>query len=181
MSSSRPGAAVQFALFVMLPIMVVMLLAEARGWLDWLVERLTSLLRPFGLGGLGIFAALQINFVSFAAPVATLGIMEQRGVSDRHIAATLAMAFAMSQANAALPMMAMGLRFGPTLLFSTLGGLAAALFTYHVAGRHFSREEEEVSATLSHHSAEGAKGVLDVINAYAGFLVSPFDLPGSRC
>jgi spore maturation protein SpmB len=161
-------AAVQFALFVMLPIMVVMLffmrLAEARGWLDWLVERMTPLLAPFGMGGLGIFAALQINFVSFAAPVATLSIMEQRGVSDRHIAATLAMVFAMSQANAALPMMAMGLHFGPTLLFSVLGGLAAASFTYHVAGRYLSPEEGEISATISHQSAEGAKGVLDVIN-----------------
>ena len=92
-------AAVEFALFVMLPIMVVMLcimrLAEARGWLDWLVDRLAPALRPFGLSGLGVLAALQINLVSFAAPVATLSIMDQRGVSDRHIAATLAMVFAM--------------------------------------------------------------------------------------
>jgi hypothetical protein len=43
---------------------------------------------------------LQINFVSFAAPLATLTMMEQRGTSDRHIAATLAMVFAMAQANA---------------------------------------------------------------------------------
>ena len=47
------------------------------------------------LTGLGVFAALQVNLVSFAAPVATLSMMEQRGTSDRHLAATLAMVFAM--------------------------------------------------------------------------------------
>jgi spore maturation protein SpmB len=123
-------SAVELSLFVLLPVMVVMLtlmrLLEARGQLDWLVKRLTPVLKPFGLGGLGVFAALQINFVSFAAPIATLSMMEQRGASDRHIAATLAMVFAMSQANAAFPMMTMGLHFGTTLALSLVGGLAAA-------------------------------------------------------
>ena len=90
-------SAVELALFVLLPVMVVMLslmrLLEARGVLDWVVARLAPLLKPFGLTGLGVFAALQINFVSFAAPLATLTMMEQRGASDRHIAATLAMRF----------------------------------------------------------------------------------------
>ena len=88
-------SAVELSLFVLLPVMVVMLslmrLLEARGALDWLVARISPLLRPFGLTGLGVFAALQINFVSFAAPMATLTMMEQRGTSDRHLAATLAM------------------------------------------------------------------------------------------
>ena len=95
-----------------------MRLLEARGVLDWVVEKLTPLLRPFGLTGLGVFAALQINFVSFAAPVATLTMMDQRGASDRHIAATLAMVMAMAQANVVFPMVAMGLQFGNVLLFS---------------------------------------------------------------
>ncbi|MDS4031422.1 MAG: nucleoside recognition family protein, partial [Candidatus Contendobacter sp.] len=103
-------AAIDLALFVLLPVMVVMLslmrLLEAKGLLDWGVARLTSAARPFGLTGLGLFAALQINFVSFAAPVATLTMMEQRGTSDRHLAATLAMVFAMAQANASLPLAA---------------------------------------------------------------------------
>ena len=88
-------AAVELSLFVLLPVMIVMLavmrLLEAYGVLDWLVQRLSPLLRPFGLPGLGVFAALQINLVSFAAPVATLSLMEQRGASARHLAATLAM------------------------------------------------------------------------------------------
>ncbi|MDQ5902976.1 MAG: hypothetical protein QG672_563 [Pseudomonadota bacterium] len=161
-------SAVELSLFVLLPVMVVMLslmrLLEARNALDWIVGRIAPLLKPFGLTGLGVFAALQINFVSFAAPIATLAMMEQRGTSDRHIAATLAMVFAMTQANASLPMMTMGLDFGPTLLFSVIGGLAAAAATYYLFGRNLSATEAKLDETLHHRTAETAKGVLDVIN-----------------
>jgi len=161
-------SAVELSLFVLLPVMVVMLslmrLLEARGALDRVVALLAPLLRPFGLTGLGVFAALQINFVSFAAPMATLTMMEQRGTSDRHLAATLAMVFAMAQANAAFPMLTMGLRFGPLLAFSLLGGLAAAAATYYLFGRHLSADEAQLDETLHHPVAESAKGVLDVIN-----------------
>lgn len=159
---------VELALFVLLPVMVVMLalmrLLEAKGVLDRLVRLLAPLLRPTGLTGLGVFAALQINFVSFAAPVATLAMMEQRGASNRHIAATLAMVMAMSQANVLLPMSTMGLSLGTTMLFSLIGGLAAAAASYHVFGRHLSSVEADVDETLKHPVAEDAKGVLDVIN-----------------
>ncbi len=165
---SAGKSAVELSLFVLLPVMVVMLalmrLLEARGVLDSAVRMLAPMLKPFGLTGLGVFAALQINFVSFAAPVATLTMMEQRGTSNRHIAATLAMIFAMSQANAAFPMMAMGLHFGTTMAFSLAGGLAAAAATYHLFGRHLSAVEERVDETLHHPSAQSAKGILDVIN-----------------
>ena len=138
-------SAVELSLFVLLPVMVVMLslmrLLEARNALDWLVARIAPLLKPFGLTGLGVFAALQINFVSFAAPIATLAMMEQRGTSDRHLAATLAMVFAMAQANAALPMMTMGLEFMPTLVFSVIGGLCAAAATYYVFGHRLSQRK----------------------------------------
>lgn len=161
-------SAVELSLFVLLPVMVVMLslmrLLEARGVVDKVVAWLAPALKPFGLTGLGVFAALQINFVSFAAPMATLSMMEQRGVSNRHIAATLAMVFAMSQANAAFPMMTMGLNFGTTLVFSLLGGLVAAAATYYLFGRSLSAEEARLDETLHHPVAEDAKGVLDVIN-----------------
>lgn len=161
-------SAVELALFVLLPVMVVMLalmrLLEARGVLDWLVARLAPVLKPVGLTGLGVFAALQINFVSFAAPMATLAMMDQRGASDRHIAATLAMVFAMSQANAALPMMTMGLDIGLTLAWSLIGGLVAAAATYYLFGRSLSAEEGRLDESLNHPVAENAKGVLDVIN-----------------
>jgi len=161
-------SAIELAFFVLLPVMVVMLslmrLLEARGVLDWLVGRLAPLLKPLGLTGLGVFAALQINFVSFAAPMATLTMMEQRGASDRHIAATLAMVFAMSQANAALPMMTMGLDLGLTLAYSLIGGLTAAMATYYLFGRSLSSVEEQLDETMPHPVAHGGKGMLDVIN-----------------
>lgn len=161
-------SAVELALFILLPVMVVMLstmrLLEARGALDWAVTRLAPLLRPFGLNGLGVFAALQINFVSFAAPMATLTMMEQRGMSDRHIAATLAMVFAMAQANAAFPMLTMGLNFATTLAFSLIGGLVAAAVTWYFFGGRLSAAEASVDESLHHPTAESAKGVLDVIN-----------------
>ncbi len=161
-------SAVELSLFILLPVMVVMLslmrLLEARGALDWLVAKLAPVLRPFGLTGLGVFAALQINFVSFAAPLATLTMMEQRGTSDRHLAATLAMVFAMAQANASLPMLTMGLDLMPTLIFSLLGGLTAAAATYYLFGSQLSSAEAQLDETLQHPAAESAKGVLDVIN-----------------
>lgn len=161
-------SAVELSLFVLLPVMVVMLslmrLLEAKGVLDWLVARLAPWLHPLGLSGLGVFAALQINFVSFAAPVATLTMMEQRGVSNRHIAATLAMVMAMAQANASFPLAALGLHLGQVLLFSLLGGLTAAVLAYHVFGRHLDATEQRLDESLHHPMAEDAKGVLDVIN-----------------
>lgn len=161
-------SAVELSLFVLLPVMVVMLslmrFLEARGVLDWLVDKTAPVVKPFGLTGLGVFAALQINFVSFAAPLATLVMMAQRGASDRHIAATLAMVFAMSQANAALPMLAMGLDIGLTLLWSLLGGLVAASATYYFFGRRLSSAEGVLDEHLDHPVADSAKGILDVIN-----------------
>ncbi len=166
LQAGRSG--VELALFVLLPVMVVMLslmrMLEARGVLDWLVARLAPLLRPAGLTGLGVFAALQINFVSFAAPIATLTMMESRGASDRHLAATLAMVMAMAQANVTFPMAAMGLSFASTLLLSLAGGIAAAAVTYHGFGRQLSAAEAVVDQTLHHRVADDAKGVLDVIN-----------------
>jgi len=161
-------AAVELSLFVLLPIMVVMLsamrLLEARGVLDWLVARLAPLLRPLGLTGLGVFAALQISFVSFAAPVATLAMMEQRGASDRHLAATLAMVLAMAQANTVFPMTTMGLRLLPVLALSLLGGLVAAAATYHGFGRRLDAAERPLEETLPHPVADSTKGLLEAIN-----------------
>lgn len=161
-------SAVELSLFILLPVMVVMLslmrLLEARGVLDWLVLRLGPLLRPFGLSGLGVFAMLQINFVSFAAPIATLSMMESRGAADRQIAATLAMVMAMAQANVTLPMAAMGLNSGWVLLWSLVGGLSAAAATWYLFGRTLSANDHLVDEALHHPVAESAKGVLDVIN-----------------
>ena len=161
-------SAVELAFFILLPVMVVMLsvmrLQEARGILDKLVACLAPVLRPLGLTGLSIFAMLQISFVSFAAPIATLTMMDQRGASNRHIAATLAMVMAMAQANISIPMTALGLKFGMTLLFSLLGGLAASASTYYLFARRLGMEELTMDESVPHPVAADAKGVLDVIN-----------------
>lgn len=161
-------SAVELAFFILLPVMVVMLslmrLLEAKGILDWLVARLAPLLRPLGLTGLSIFALLQISFVSFAAPIATLSMMDQRGASDRHLAATLALVLAAAQANISIPMAAMGLHFGATLSIGIAGGLAASASTYYLFGRALGTVELGVDQSVPHPVAEDAKGVLDVIN-----------------
>jgi spore maturation protein SpmB len=161
-------SAIELSFFVLLPIMVVMLslmrLLEARGVMDKLVVWLAPILRPAGLTGLSVFAALQINFVSFAAPLATLSMMEQRGASDRHLAASFGMVLAMGQANVVFPMAAMGLHVGTALLFSLIGGLVAAVSTYYCFGRGLSTIEKPMDETLKHPTAEGGKGILDVIN-----------------
>lgn len=161
-------SAVELALFVLLPIMIVMLvlmrLLEARGWLDRLVSRIEPVLRPFGIPGLGIFAMIQILFVSFAAPVATLAMMDKGGTSERHIAATLAMILSMAQANVVLPMMALGLHAGWTIGLSLLCGIVGAAATYHLFSRHLDDADKLPQPQPEHPAADDAKGVLDVIN-----------------
>ena len=161
-------SAVELSLFILLPIMVVMLalmrLLEAWGVMDRVVAGLAPVLKPVGLTGLSVFAALQISFVSFAAPIATLAMMEQRGASDRHLAATLAMVFAMGQANVMFPMAALDLQLGFALVVSLAGGLLAAAATYYGFGRGLSALEKPMDETLKHPVADNGKGVLDVIN-----------------
>lgn len=80
--------------------------------LDWLVGKLSPVLHPLGVPGLGVFALIQILFVSFASPLTTLTMMDKSGISRRHIAATFAMVLAAAQANVTFPMSAVGLH-GP--------------------------------------------------------------------
>lgn len=161
-------AAVEFALFILLPIMIVMLtimrLLEAKGVLDRIVARLTPVLHPLGVPGLGIFALLQVLFVSFAAPLATLTMMDKGGLSQRHIAATLALVFAAAQANVVFPLSAVGLDGARTLLISAFAAIVAAAVTYHVFTRGLPDEAEPPEPQPQHHVAEDTKGVLDVIN-----------------
>lgn len=129
-------SAVDLALYTLLPIMVLMMavmkLLEAKGVLAFIARLVSPMLRPFGIPGIGVFAALQLLLVSFAAPVATLAILDGDGTSRRRIAATLAMIFAMSQANAVFPMLAVGLNLPIILGTSLVGGLVAAATTYHL-------------------------------------------------
>ena len=133
LAAGRTG--VDLALYTLLPIMVVMLalmkLLDAWGVLALVARVLSPLLKPFGIPGLGIFAAVKMLLVSFAAPVATFALIGQGGTSRRHIAATVAMILVMTQANVSFPLAAFGLDVGISLLTSVIGGLLAAAVTYH--------------------------------------------------
>jgi len=144
LESGKTG--LDMALYILLPIMVVMLalmkLLEAKGLLSYIANKLAPISQVFGIPGLGVFAMIKLLFVSFAAPVASLLLMEKGQTSRRHIAATLAMVMAMSQANASFPLSAVGLNLGFALLSSIVGGLCAAAFTYYILCRHLAIETE---------------------------------------
>ncbi|WP_027713041.1 nucleoside recognition domain-containing protein [Dickeya chrysanthemi] len=166
MSSGK--ASVDVALYTLLPIMVVMLVImrflEVKGVVDALVRWMAPILKPFGLTGMSTFALIQLNFVSFAAPLATLAMMEKRGVSDRHMAATLAMVFAMGQGNVFYPLTPFGLHWAAAIAISMIGGLAAAALTYHVLGRKLSIEESRRSSEISADET-AARGIIGIINS----------------
>lgn len=143
-------SSVDLALYTLLPVLVIMMalmkLLEARGVVAGVSKLLAPLFNRFGIPGVGVFAALQLLFVGFAAPIASLRLMEKTGTSRRGIAATLAMVFAMAQANVVFPMAAIGLNVGGILLFSVVGGLVAASTTYYVFTR--SLGDDLVTANL---------------------------------
>jgi spore maturation protein SpmB len=132
-------SAVELALFVLVPIMVVMMalmkLIKDQGALARFARLLSPPLRFFGIPGIGVFAILQLLLVSYAAPVATLAIMDKDGTSKRRIAATLAMILAMAQGNAVFPLLAVGLNLPITILVSLVGGLSASSVTFYLLTR----------------------------------------------
>ncbi|HSN65803.1 MAG TPA: nucleoside recognition family protein, partial [Fusibacter sp.] len=112
LDSGRTG--VELSLYIILPIMVIMMaimhVLDKKNILNWVAKGFSPLLILFGLPGLGVFAIIQILFISFAAPVSTLKIMEHdKSISDAGIAATLAAILVMAQANAVFPLAAVGL------------------------------------------------------------------------
>lgn len=127
---------VDIALYILLPVMVVMMgfmkLLEAKGVLAFTAKVLSPFVRPFGIPGIGIFAALQISLVSFAAPMATFAIMETDNTDKRKMATVFAMVLTMSQANVIFPMATVGLNLPILFITSTLGGLISATLTYYI-------------------------------------------------
>ena len=132
-------AGLELAFYVLLPVLVIMMaimkVIEAHGLLALVARVVQPLLRLFGIPGAGAFAIVQMLLVSFAAPLATLTIMEKDGTSKRQIAATLAMVLTLSQANVVFPLVAVGLNLGVIMLTSIVGGLAAAAATYYMFAR----------------------------------------------
>lgn len=138
-------SAIELVLYILLPIMVVMMalmkLLEAKGILAFIARVLTPALNPFGIPGIGVFAILQSLLVSFAAPVATLSIMENDGTSPRKIAATLAMVLTISQANVVFPMITVGLNLWIVFVTSLVGGIVASTLTYYYFARSEAKED----------------------------------------
>ncbi len=164
---SAGKTSVDVALYTLIPIMIIMLIVmkylEAKGIVDAVVRLTTPVLKPFGISGLAIFALIQLNFVSFAAPIAALAIMEKRGTSERQLAAALAMLFAMGQGNVFYPLIPFGLHWGSAIVISIIGGLAAAAVTYHLFGKKLSTAipNSEVSDTLNDKSSTS---LINIIN-----------------
>ena len=131
--------ALELALYVLLPVLVIMMalmkVVEARGVLALVARVIQPVLKYSGVPGAGVFAMLQLLLVSFAAPLATLAIMEKDNTARRRIAATLAMLFTMSQANAVFPLAAVGLDLGMIMATSVAGGLISAALTYYLFAR----------------------------------------------
>jgi len=137
-------SAIDIALYILLPIMVIMMaimkLLDNYGILAWIARTLAPILTPLGVPALGIFAAIKILLVSFAAPVASFTMMDQDGTSKRYIAAALAMIMTMSQANVVFPMLAVGLDLQVILISSIIGGLVAAITTFHLIARNMKAD-----------------------------------------
>lgn len=179
-------SAVDVALYTLLPIMVAMMilmrLLEVHGVLDKFIHYCAPVARPFGLTGLGILAMIQITFISFVAPLPTLALMEDRGVSNRHLAAAFAAVLAMANANAAFPLSAIGMNLGMVLPLSVVGGLAAAATTYWLFGRGLSTETHPITkfeavatrnkSLLKIINVSGAEAIQIVINVIPMLLLS---------
>lgn len=161
-------SALDMALYVLLPIMVIMLalmkLLEARGVLAWIANHLAPFTRVLGIPGIGLFAMIKLLFVSFAAPMASLALMNHSRISRRYIASTLAMVMCMSQANATFPLAAYGLNLQVTLLSSLLGGLIASIVTYHLLTRHWIEEDDQELAVDSSDIETKKQSIVQILN-----------------
>lgn len=182
--------ALELALYVLLPVLVIMMalmkVVEARGLLALVARVIQPVLKLFGVPGAGVFAMLQLLLVSFAAPLATLTIMEKDGTASRRIAATLAMLFTMSQANAVFPLVAVGLNLGVIMATSIVGGLIAAALTYYFFARSVGDADSDgvrfvpaagndrKSSTLNLMVVGGQEAVQVILGAIPMFILAIF-------
>ncbi|ADD67887.1 conserved hypothetical protein [Denitrovibrio acetiphilus DSM 12809] len=171
LTSGKTG--VDIALYILLPILVVMMgfmkLMEAKGVLAFTAKLLAPLVKPFGIPGIGIFAALQIMLVSFAAPMATFAIMETDGTDKRRLATVFSMVLTMSQANVTFPMAAVGLNLPVIFATSLIGGLISASATYYIFARTLGEESFTDTLQVTSNHTENAlntviKGSQEALN-----------------
>jgi len=138
-SSGKTGF--EIGVYILLPILVIMMaimrLIEKKGILAKLAFIISPLMFFSGLPAIGLFAVLQILFINFAAPLATITIMEKdESISEREMASMLAVIFAMPQANATFPLTSKGLNLGITILFSVISMFLTGIITYHFLAKN---------------------------------------------
>lgn len=159
----------ELAFFILMPIMVfmmaVMRVLDQTGVLRRVAILAAPVLLLFGIPGLGVFAIVQILFVSFAAPVSTFRIMDQdAAISDRKVAAGFAAILCMSQANATLPLSAFGLNLPMVMASSVIGGLVSAALTYRFFARHLA-DSVELPAAEEIHASKRQQNLVQMILA----------------
>lgn len=166
LSSGR--SALDMALYILLPIMVIMLavmkLLDAKGILAWFSNFLAPFSRLFGIPGIGLFAMIKLLFVSFAGPMASLSLMDKSALSKRYIASTLAMVLCMSQANATFPLAALGLDLVTVIITSVMGGLIASAFTFYFLTRNFESSPGD-DLMVVNRDPENKKSVVEILNS----------------
>jgi spore maturation protein SpmB len=162
-------SAVELALYILLPVMVVMTalmkLLEAKGALARVAAVCAPVLRLVKIPGLGAFAILQMLLVSFAAPVATLRVMDAGRTSKREIGATLAMLFTLSQANTVFPLAVVGLDLRFVTLFAVLGGGVASILAYYLLKDTGEEPIEASPGPVSEDANDQSSTVLSLLSA----------------
>jgi len=159
----------ELAFYILMPIMVFMMaimrVLDQKGVLRRVAIVCAPLLLVFGIPGLGVFAIVQILFVSFAAPVSTFRLIDHDyAISERKVAAAFAAVLCMSQANATLPLSAFGLNLPVVMATSLVGGLVAALATYRLFARHLP-DSVEIPAEEEIKKVEPKQNVVQMILA----------------
>lgn len=137
------SSGIELTLYTIVPIMVVMMAImkclEDTGVLNKVALLVAPLLGIFGLPGIGVFAMLQCMLISFAAPIATLKIMDKTPeISGPNIAATMATVLTISQANAVFPLTVNGLNLVLVFGTSIVGGLMAGFVAYKISFKFFN-------------------------------------------
>lgn len=163
--------AVDLSLYLILPIMVVMMavmkVLEEKKILDKIALLFSPILILFGLPGLGVFALIQILFISFAAPVATLKLMDSNSnIPNASIAATLAAILVMAQANASFPLAAVGLNLPINLITSLIAGLLASLIAFKTCsknGLHDIQQDATSHEKISHQNNQTKKNIISIL------------------
>ncbi|MCO4786352.1 MAG: nucleoside recognition family protein [Marinomonas atlantica] len=180
LSSGR--LALDLALYVMLPITVIMgsimMVFDHRGVLKWLSDLLTPISNLFGASGLSLIALSKMLFVSSIAPLPTLNKLDIQERDNRKLAASLALVLTATQGNVSFPMIAYGLDFGVLLASSIIGGVLASAITYYLfaaklssdfqkntpdCSAPISRPRKTVVQSLSEGGMEGMKIAVNMI------------------